>query len=331
VNTAPSRRFSWRIALSILLIVLLFIYVVDVRDVVRIVRDVDPGYLFLAILAVTADRILMTYKWTLLLRAQGYRLPLFSGVSIYCASMVWGMALPTTVGADAIRAAMTTKRGFKGADVLASIVIERMVGFVLALALGIVSLGILRTLQVLGPTYDIAIWTGLAAWVGAIALLVASMNERFIGWSIARLPERLQHSKPMQYLTKFTAAYHSLGASRVAIAQFAGLTVVEQVIAIVFPWMLALGLGVQADLLLLLGVLPISTLLSRLPISFDGLGVYESVFIGLMLLAGISAEASLAIALSGRVVQLVAFLPWWLAQTLASGEFSPPHPTFNER
>jgi hypothetical protein len=32
--------------------------------------------------------------------------------------------------------------------------------------------------------------------------------------------------------------------------------------------------------LLLLGVLPISTLISRLPISFDGLGVYEAVIRG---------------------------------------------------
>lgn len=325
------KRFPWRIVLSILLITLLFIYVVDAREMLRILHDFQPAYLVLAILAVTVDRILMTYKWTVLLRAQGYRLPLFAGVSIYCAAMVWGMALPTTVGADAIRAAMTTRRGIKGTDVLASIVIERMVGFVLALALGIVSLTILRSLGVLSSVYDIAIWLGLAGFVAAIGLLAASMNERFIAWFVARLPGRVQLSKPMQYLAKFTAAYHSLGASRGAISRFAVLTVLEQLVAILFPWTLALGLGVPADLLLLLGVLPISTLLSRLPISFDGLGVYESVFIGLMLLAGIPAEASLAIAISGRVIQTIAFLPWWLAHTTTSRSYSPTRATFGER
>src|ERR687897_3088351 len=81
---------------------------------------------------------ILTFKWTLLLRAQGYRLPLLQGVMIYCTAMVWGLVLPTTVGADAIRAVMVTKRGFNGTDVVTSIVIERMVGFVLALALGLV-------------------------------------------------------------------------------------------------------------------------------------------------------------------------------------------------
>src|SRR5690606_16005893 len=107
---------------------------------------------------------------------------------------------------------------------------------------------------------------------------------------LRRLPRRLLESKPMSHVQRFAAAYQSLGAARGAIAAFSALTVIEQLVAILFPYALALGLGVPADLLLLLGVLPITTLISRLPISFDGLGVYESVFVGLMLLAGISAE-----------------------------------------
>jgi uncharacterized protein (TIRG00374 family) len=318
-----------RIALSIALIVALLVYVVDMREMVRIIGEFDPLYLLLALGAVTLDRMLMTYKWTVLLHAQGHRLPLFPGVAIYCASMMWGMALPATVGADAIRAAMTAKRGFSGADVVASIVIERMVGFVLALALGLVSLSVLRALDVLGPKYDFALWLGAAALVAAVAVLLASMNERFVGRVVGWLPQRMLQSKPFEYLGKFTAAYHSLGAARSAIAKFAALTVVEQLVAIVFPWMIALGLGVPADLWLMLGVLPIAGLISRLPISVDGWGVYESVFVGLMLLAGISAEAALAIAIAGRVLQVLAFLPWWLAHIATNGMLTPDRPTLH--
>jgi uncharacterized membrane protein YbhN (UPF0104 family) len=99
--------------------------------------------------------------------------------------------------------------------------------------------------------------------------------------------------------------------------------VLEQVFSIVFPWTLARGLGVPVDLLLMLGVLPISTLISRLPISFDGLGVFEAVFVGLLVLAGIDAAAALAIAISGRVIQLFAFLPWWFVHVAQAG-LRPP-------
>lgn len=319
-------KFAFRLALSILLIVLLFTYVVDAREVLQILSGFQPVWLVLALLAVTLDRVLMTYKWTLLLKAQGYHLPLLHAVTIYCTSMVWGMLLPATVGADAIRAVMVTKRGFNGADVVTSIVIERMIGFVLALALGIASLIILRSVGVLGSAYDVVLYLGIALLLGTIGLLFISMNETIVAMAVARLPRVFRESKAMHYLTRFTHAYHSLGAQRGAIVRFGGLTVVEQVCSVILPWMLAKGLGVPVDLLVLLGVLPLSTLISRLPISVDGLGVFEAVFMGLLMLAGISAESSLAIALSGRIIQFMAFLPWWFAHVTSSGAVRPPQP-----
>ena len=317
-------RFWLRIALSIALVVLLFTYVVDAREVGQILERFDTRYLLLAIAVVTVDRILMTFKWTLLLRAQGYRLPLLQGVTIYCTSMVWGLALPTTVGADAIRAVMVTKRGFNGTDVVTSIVIERMVGFVLALALGLVSLAILRSIGVLDARFDSALYLGVAMLIGVTALLIAALNERLVAYVVARLPRFVRESKVMHYLDRFGGAYRRLGSARSTIANFGALTVLEQVFSVLFPWTLAMGLGVDVNLLLLLGVLPISTLISRLPISFDGLGVFEAVFVGLLVLAGIEAEAALAIAISGRVIQLFAFLPWWFAYVARSGAVRPP-------
>lgn len=316
-------KFWLRTTLSIVLVVLLFTYVVDAREVVHILQRFDAPYLVLAIVAVTLDRMLMTFKWTLLLRAQGYRLPLFQGVTIYCTSMVWGLALPTTVGADAIRAVMVTKRGFNGTDVVTSIVIERMVGFVLALALGLVSLTILRSLGVLDARFDRALWLGVAMLIGVTTLLVAALDEKLVSRIVARLPAAVRDSKVMYYLERFAAAYRSLGSARGTIAKFSALTVLEQVFSIVFPWTLARGLDVPVDLLLMLGVLPISTLISRLPISFDGLGVFEAVFVGLLVLAGIDAAAALAIAISGRVIQLFAFLPWWFVYVAQAG-LRPP-------
>lgn len=315
-------KFAFRFGLSIVLIVLLFTYVVDAHQVLRILSGFQPAWLMVALVVVTLDRVLMAYKWTLLLKAQGYRLPLLPAVAIYCTAMVWGTLLPATVGADAIRAVMVTKRGLNATDVVTSIVIERLVGFVLALALGIVSLIILRSVGVLGD--DVVLYLGIALLLGSIGLLLASMNATIVGMIASRLPQAFRRSKLMHHLARFTRAYHSLGANRDTIARFGVLTVIEQVSSVIFLWALAKGLGVPVDLLLLLGVLPLSTLISRLPISVDGLGVFEAVFTGLLVLAGISAESAIAIAISGRVVQLLAFLPWWFAHVTWYGAVRPP-------
>jgi uncharacterized protein (TIRG00374 family) len=317
-------KLAVRIAISILLVVLLLVYVVDLRQVGRILKGFEPAYLLLAVAAVTLDRALMTYKWTLLLGVQGYRLPLLRGMVIYCAAMLWGSVLPGTVGADAIRAVLVMRQGVRGAEAVASIIAERLVGFVAALLLGIVSLLILRSTGVLDATYDAAFYFGAAVLAGTLALIWISLRASLTGNATRLLPARVRESTLVVKLARMAEAYRSLGAARATIVAFGGLTLLEQMFAVALPWVLARGLGVPVNALILLGVFPLAMLISRLPISLDGLGVFEAVFVGLMSLARVPGEASLAIAISGRVIQLLCFLPWWLVQVAGAGGVKPP-------
>jgi hypothetical protein len=61
-----------------------------------------------------------------------------------------------------------------------------------------------------------------------------------------------------------------------------------------------------------------------LPISIDGIGVYEGIFIGIMTLGGVRAEDSLAISLAMRVLQIVVWFPWWLLMALNTKDLRPP-------
>ena len=64
--------------------------------------------------------------------------------------------------------------------------------------------------------------------------------------------------------------------------------------------------------------------ISRLPISIDGIGVYEGIFIGIMTLGGVRPEDSLAISLAARALQIVVWLPWWLMLVARTGALGPP-------
>jgi uncharacterized membrane protein YbhN (UPF0104 family) len=74
----------------------------------------------------------------------------------------------------------------------------------------------------------------------------------------------------------------------------------------------------------LLAAVPLALLSSRLPLSFDGIGVYEGIFVSVMSLAGVEPAAALAIALAGRAFQTLAWLPWWGAHVLQAGSAKPP-------
>ena len=117
----------------------------------------DPWYAVVVLLINTADRVLMSFKWSQLLRSRHERLPLFRAMMIYCDSMVWGLLLPTTVGADVIRAASAARTGLKSDVVVSSIIIERLIGFVSAILLGIIGLFLLYATKKLDARFDLVI------------------------------------------------------------------------------------------------------------------------------------------------------------------------------
>ena len=82
----------------------------------------------------------MTFKCIRLLKARGIRVHFLAAMNIYCASMVSGMFLPSTVGADVIRTINMSRAGVHAHEVVASIIIERMIGFLAALLVGLASL-----------------------------------------------------------------------------------------------------------------------------------------------------------------------------------------------
>ena len=72
------------------------------------------------------------------------------------------------------------------------------------------------------------------------------------------------------------------------------------------------------------GVVPLSFLISRIPVSISNLGVFEGIFMVLMSLVGVSAAESIAIALAARFLEMASWLPWWLAHVVSYGKLRPP-------
>ena len=82
--------------------------------------------------------------------------------------------------------------------------------------------------------------------------------------------------------------------------------------------------AIDFNAIFLFAAVPLAILVSRLPISIDGIGVYEGIFIAIMTLGGVRPDDSLAISLAMRALQIVAWLPWWLAMAVQTHGVRPP-------
>ena len=131
-------KIAFKVATTIILFGIIIWVMGGLQKVVDILKGMNVIYILLVLLLNTVDRVLMTYKWVRLLRCKSIIIPLFQGMKIYCASMIWGIFMPSTIGADAIRIFKISQKGHDAKEIIASVIIERMLGFLSALLLGIV-------------------------------------------------------------------------------------------------------------------------------------------------------------------------------------------------
>lgn len=316
---------NWlRISITVLACALLLIYVVDVRAVLQTLSRCDPLWALVALGAFTLDRVLMSYKWGLLLTIRGYRVTLAERLMVYCSSMMWGLALPSTVGADGIRILLVRRFGVRVDDALATIIVERGLGFVSALLMAVMSLLLLRFVLPDASEYNVALVVGISSLLVAIAVLVLSFSSGAVTSVLNLLPRRVATIAAARLISRLHEAYRSLASDRRRLSLFFVLTVAEQLLVAICYVLVALALQLQFNSVFLLAAVPLAILISRLPISIDGLGVYEGIFIGIMTLGGMRPDDSLALSLAARVFQIVVWLPWWLTLVVRTGAMRPP-------
>lgn len=311
-----------RIAITVALCALL-IYVVDLRAVLRTLARCDPLWALVAFGAFTLDRVLMSYKWGLLLEIRGYNVSLPHRLMVYCSAMMWGLALPSTVGADGIRLVLVRRFGVRVDDALATILVERGIGFVCALLTAIAGLIVLRVALPDVSMYEYALHGAMATLLIATVLLVLSFSSGIVESLSNMLPARLAQSAALRMLDRLHEAYRSLAVDRRRLGKFSVLTISEQLLLAVCYAFVALALQLEFDPYFLFAAVPLAILISRLPISIDGLGVYEGIFIAIMTLGGVRPDDSLAISLAARALQIVVWAPWWLMLVARTGVVRP--------
>ena len=285
--------FLLKLIVTSILLALIVWHLGGLEEVGELMVRIPPSYVLLVFIVNTLDRLLMTFKWGWLLRGRGVYLPLWRGMRIYCASMVWGMVLPATIGADVIRVYSTSRMGYDVNEIVASIIIERVIGFLSALLLGILSLALLSLLSSLDTQlssldtqfYPVR-WIGGAMAIGTLVVFVASFNHHVFSLIHDRLLLRFRDTRIMRRLRRFHTIYLTYQHDKRNLTAFFALTFSEQLIPILHLWLIARGLGIEINLLYIAGAVSLTMLVSRIPVSVNSLGVFDGVFMLLMSLVG---------------------------------------------
>jgi uncharacterized protein (TIRG00374 family) len=297
---------SWWVRLAITVAILGYLASdLDLRETARAIVQVNPWYLALVLLLVACDRAVMILRWVLLLRASRVPISTVDAARIFLISSFVGSFLPAGVGGDVARAyGLSRATNDTSDEALASVAIDRVLGIVALLAMGVVGLAATSTV--------------VTDWrvVGSVALLLSGSAallwaDRLVAAFIPRAFEGQRIGRRLRGVGDALARYRQRPA---ALAQVFAWSIGVQVLRIGQAYFLGVGLGLTVPFRYYLVFMPVGLLMLLLPISVSGFGAPQWMIVWLMRPLGVADEQSFAlstlIVLTGLAGNLPGLLLW---------------------
>jgi uncharacterized membrane protein YbhN (UPF0104 family) len=281
-----------RLVISVALMILV-LRSIDLTDFWQRVVAMKPGWLLLALGAYASTQVVGVWRWQRLLRAQHVEVDPRRLTESIWVSLFFNNFLPSNIGGDVVRIADTASAA--GSKTLATTVIlaDRAMG--LAALILVASLGAVAAsafgLHVPGQRW---LWIAVATCMAAAVplLIVPELASHLLAPVRAlRRPWLTERALRLEEaVVKFRAAPSALAGA------FAGAVLV-QVTIVAFYLLTARGLSVPLPVFLGAVIIPVSLAVQMAPVSINGFGVREAVFVFFFGRFGLPADAAVALSL----------------------------------
>jgi len=292
-------RSLWLRGLLTLGVLAVLAFRIDMRATAEALLRLQPGPALVVLALLAIDRVIMVWRWIILLRARGAAVSTKSAAWIYLVSSFVGAFLPAGVGADAARAYSLSRQTARGSEAVASVAVDRLLGLLSIVAMGMV--GVLVTGRQIPGTPPLLL--------PVVAVIVLGITVAAL-WADRVMGAFLDHrtSAAVSRLRRLADAVAQYRGHRLGLAGVALLSVAVQVLRILQAYLLGTGIGIDVPFSYYLLFMPIGLIALLLPISVSGIGAPQAIIVWLLTPRGVPEHDALAlstlIVLSGIIANL---------------------------
>jgi glycosyltransferase 2 family protein len=299
------RSRVWRLLRVVIALGLLALVVsrVEWSGVRAVLSQTRLSLLPLILLLGTLDRLWMAGKWYYLLRGLGVPVRFFEVAAHYYFGGLVGAAVQSGVGGDIARASAVGRHSGKVGVVATSVVLERLAAFIALGLLAAVSLVLVQGRYEFGSRAVMLIAAVPVA--AAVALTPVLISTRVATTLLSRVVKLFPRLAGNFGLSGGLQGPGRLQRVRSVLLRFFLLTLAEQLVPLANVYLLKEALQLDLGPYAIVAITPLIMFFTRLPISVEGLGVYEGLSVLLFGLAGLSAASALTLALLDRIMGLL--------------------------
>lgn len=231
---------------------------------------------------------LATLRWQRVLSALDLPAPLSPLLSHTLAGLFVANFLPSTIGGDVLRVVRLSADNGEAPGSFASVVLERLTGFVVLPFIALTTLLVHPSLLRLGAASRLAVALSLLTLLALVGILALTASPR-LGGRLAGRPSWL----------RFVGAVH-LGLDRfrrrpAAAAGVLAVALCYQLTVVTAVWIAARALEIPLGWAPALAFVPIVAIAQVLPVSFSGLGLREGALVVLLTPVGVTTEQAIAL------------------------------------
>jgi uncharacterized membrane protein YbhN (UPF0104 family) len=262
-------------------------------------KQASVPWLILALALYFVHVLASTWRWRVLLDAQGVHVPRRTLLASYLVAIFFNNFLPSNIGGDMIRIGDTARRARSKTLATTVIIVDRglgLLGLVLIAALGATALG-----RANSPIWPVWLWAGFIAATAATAPAVLAPA------GFGRLLRPLSTIDPWvaERVQKLTDALARFRDRPGAIAEcFAGAVCV-QAILIAYHLAVVYALHLPVSVWDLAVIVPLSFVVQMIPVSLNGFGVREATFSLYFARLGLPLQSGVLLSLSATVLMMI--------------------------
>lgn len=252
----------------------------------------SPFWLLLSFITLILGKIITSYRWQVLLKAQEIDIPLRFLIGSVFVGQFFNSFLPTTIGGDAMRAYDTATMSKDSTKSVVSVFADRLIG---VFALAVLALFALGIGYVSGQDVSFYVIPVLLVFFLCSFAMLLVFNARLL----ALLNHFLLIIRLEKVASKLEEAYLSISILRkdprvLLIAFLASL--VLQFNVILFYFFIGVSLDLGVSFLYFAMIVPVVLVVLLVPFSINGIGIREGIFV--YLLTGLGVQTKDAIAFS---------------------------------
>jgi glycosyltransferase 2 family protein len=256
------------------------------------------AYVWLALTAQLLAKVVWALRWQVILAACGIRRSLWTLVGLVHIGLFFNNFLPSSFGGDAVRGYYTSSSRDDMAASYGALLVERLMGLVILALMCAVAAPV-----ALATDADIPASIVLAAAAASVAFCAATAALFF--WPVLTVPFQglAQRFPKIGQLTHgVTAGWRVLRCSPSKLFAVVAASFALQVLAILFYVFCAWALLIDLPIVSYFVVVPIAVVAAMLPISLNGLGIREGVFVTMLHQQGVALAAASAFSVLALVL-----------------------------